>query len=82
VGPNRPQRWRLVFPGAMLATGLWLAVMLGFGWYVRHIADYNVLYGSIGAVIALLGWMYVQSLVALIGCEFNAAYEKAQATRG
>jgi membrane protein len=75
-GPNRPQRWRLVFPGAVLATLLWLPATLGFAWYVRNIADYNLLYGSIGAVIALLVWMYVLSAIALIGCEFNAELER------
>ncbi len=49
---------------------------VGFAWYVRNIADYNVLYGSIGAAIALLVWMYVLAAVALIGCEFNAEYER------
>jgi len=75
VAPNRRQRWRFVFPGAIVSTALWLGATAGFSWYVRHIADYNVLYGSIGAAIALLVWMYVQSLAALIGCEFNAACE-------
>lgn len=76
VGPNRPQRWRWVWPGAILATVLWLAATLAFAWYVRDIADYNLLYGSIGAVIALLVWMYVLSAIALMGCEFNAEYER------
>lgn len=76
LGPNRPQQWRRVFPGAVVATFLWLAATVGFTWYVRDIADYNLLYGSIGAVIALLVWMYVLSLIALVGCEFNAEYER------
>ena len=78
-GPNRRQRWRYVWPGAILATVLWMAATSGFGWYVRHIARYNVMYGSIGAGIALLVWMYLMSAVALIGCEFNAEYERSQA---
>jgi membrane protein len=77
-GPYRRQRWRYVWPGAILSTILWLAATSGFGWYVRHIARYNVMYGSIGAGIALLVWMYLMSAVALIGCEFNAAYERTQ----
>ena len=77
-GPHRRQRWRYVWPGAFLATILWMAATSGFGWYVRHIARYNVMYGSIGAGIALLVWMYLMSAVALIGCEFNAAYERSQ----
>jgi membrane protein len=43
---------------------------------VRNIANYNLLYGSLGAVIALLVWMYVMAIVALIGCEFNAERER------
>jgi membrane protein len=39
---------------------------------VRNIANYNVLYGSIGAVIALLVWMYLLAVIALVGCEYNA----------
>ena len=76
MGPNRPQQWSRVWPGAILATGLWFLATLGFAWYVRNIANYNLLYGSIGAVIALLVWMYVLSAVALIGCEFNAEMER------
>lgn len=76
LGPNRPQRWRLMWPGALVSTFLWLVSTLGFAWYVRNIAGYNVLYGSIGAAIALLVWMYVLAAVALIGCEFNAEYER------
>ncbi len=81
IGPYRPQRWSCVMPGALVATGLWMAATIGFTWYVRNIADYNVLYGSIGAVIALLIWMYVLSLIGLIGCEFNAEYERMRAAR-
>ena len=51
---------------------LWFFATLGFAWYVRNIARYNVMYGSIGAGIALLVWMYLIALIALIGCEFNA----------
>ena len=75
-GPYRRQRWTAVWRGAVLATGLWLAATAGFGWYVRHLANYNVLYGSVGTSIALLVWMYLMSLIALLGCEFNAEYER------
>jgi membrane protein len=77
-GPNRPQRWRNVWPGATLATALWLATTMLFGWYVRNIAHYNVMYGSVAAVILLLVWMYVLAVIAFIGCEFNAECEKAR----
>jgi membrane protein len=75
-GPNRPQRWRFVWPGAVLATILWLLATSGFAWYARNIAHYNVMYGSIGAGIALLVWMYLMSIIALVGCEFSAEFER------
>ncbi len=75
-GPNRKQRFVALFPGAALATVLWMLATIGFGWYVRHIAHYNVMYGSIGASIALLVWMYLVAAIALLGCEFNAEYER------
>ena len=76
-GPYRRQRWRYVWPGAVLATIFWLLATAGFAWYVRNIGHYNVMYGSVGAGIALLVWMYVMAVIALIGCEFNAEYERA-----
>jgi membrane protein len=76
IGPNRPIRFRAVWPGAFLATVLWLAATSGFAWYVRNIANYNVLYGSIGTVIALLVWMYLLALIALLGGEYNAVRER------
>jgi membrane protein len=76
IGPNRPIRFRAVWPGAFLATVLWLAATSGFAWYVRNIANYNVLYGSIGAVIALLVWMYLLALITLLGGEYNAVRER------
>ena len=75
-GPYRSQRFRALFPGAVLATMLWMLATNGFGWYVRHMAHYNVMYGSVGASIALLVWMYLIAAIALVGCEFNAEYER------
>ena len=75
-GPYRKQRWRPVWPGAILATILWLLATLVFGWYVRNITNYNVLYGSVGTSMALLVWMYLLAAIALFGCEFNAEYER------
>jgi membrane protein len=75
-GPNRKQRFRDGIPGATVATVLWLIATLGIAWYFRHITDYNVLYGSVGAGLALLVWSYVLAVIALYGCEFNAARER------
>jgi len=79
-GPNRRQSIARVWPGAIVSTILWLAATIVFAWYVRNIANYNVMYGSIGAVIALLVWQYVLAIVAFMGCEYNAIREKALAT--
>src|ERR1700684_1670815 len=68
----RTQPWHSVLPGATLATGLWFSTTLLFGAYLRHYADYSLIYGSLGAGIALLVWMYMVSLVILVGAEFNA----------
>lgn len=87
VGPNRKQKWRLVWPGALLATTLWLAATLLFAWYAQHVARYSDLYGSVAAAVVLLIWMYIVNLIVLLGCEFNAQYEAslesaAKAARG
>lgn len=71
-GLPRTQPWHRVVPGSVLATGLWFASTTIFGWYLRHYADYGVIYGSVGTAIALLIWLYIVSLVILFGAEFNA----------
>jgi membrane protein len=68
----RTQPWHSVMPGATLATGMWFFVTMLFRWYLSHYGDYGVIYGSLGAAIALLVWMYLISLVVLVGAEFNA----------
>lgn len=87
-GPNhRPEprqlrhkassRFMRVWPGAFLATVLWLVSTAGFAWYVGHrISNYNIFYGSIGTVIVLLIWLYLVACIALLGCEFNAERER------
>jgi len=76
---GRRSRFVHVWPGAFLATVLWLLATSGFAWYVQHrIASYNIFYGSIGAVIVLIIWLYLIACIALIGCEFNAERERAE----
>jgi len=76
-GPNRKQSFRGVFPGAMLATLLWLAATLAVGWYIRYVANYNLLYGGVGTGLALLVWRYALSVIMLFGCEFNSVRERS-----
>src|SRR5437588_8604583 len=66
----RTQPWHSVLPGATLATGMWFGSTLLFGFYLNNYADYSVIYGSLGVGIALLVWMYMISLVVLVGAEF------------
>jgi len=75
-GPVRKQYFRNLWPGAVTATIFWLIVTLGFSWYVRNIANYNLLYGSVGAVIVLLFWMYLLAVIGLVGCAYNAQRER------
>jgi len=68
----RTQPWHSVLPGATLATVMWSLATMLFGWYLQRYADYSLIYGSLGVAIALLVWMYMISLVILVGAEFNA----------
>ena len=64
--------WRASLPGAAVATLLWLVTTLVFGYYVTRFANYSQVYGSLGAAIALMFWLYIIALSVLIGAEFNA----------
>jgi membrane protein len=66
------QSFRRTLPGAAVATGLWFLTTLAFGWYVTRFANYSRVYGSLGAGIALLVWLYIIALSVLSGAEFNA----------
>jgi membrane protein len=71
-GIPKTQSWRRVLPGAVLATLLWFPATMFFGWYVTHYATYTVVYGSLSAAIALLVWLYIVSVLVLLGAELNA----------
>ena len=71
-GVPRTQPWHSVLPGAALATAIWFPATLMFGWYITHVSDYNRIYGSLGAVIALMVWLYIVTLIVLFGAEINA----------
>jgi membrane protein len=68
----RTQPWHSVIPGATLATVLWFLVTVGFRSYLQHFGNFATIYGSLGVAMALLVWMYLISLVVLVGAEFNA----------
>mgnify|MGYP001594383844 FL=1 len=58
----------------------WLLASLGFSYYVSNFADYDKMYGSLGAVIILLFWLYISFYIVLLGAEINAALEKEAET--
>ena len=68
----RTQPWHSVMPGAMLATIMWFSVTVGFRAYLQYFGNFATIYGSLGLAMALLVWMYLISLVVLVGAEFNA----------
>jgi membrane protein len=75
--PDVEQHWKWLTPGSVFAVILWILVSLGFAFYVNNFCSYNKTYGTIGAVIVLLTWMYINGLVILVGGEMNAEIEHA-----
>lgn len=76
MGTPMRQPWKRTIPGAIIATAMWFLTTLAFGWYVTRFANYSQVYGSLGAGIALLFWLYIISLSVLCGAEFNAQWKK------
>ncbi len=75
-GPSRERpRWQWVTPGSLIATVLWVAASALFSLYVGHIASYDVAYGPLGAVAAMMMWFYVTAYAVLLGAELNSELE-------
>ncbi len=85
-GPSRDRpRWRWVTPGGLLASVLWLVASILFNWYATNFGSYNETYGSLGAAIVFMTWIWLSTAVVLIGAELNAETEHqtaADSTRG
>jgi membrane protein len=83
-GPHRPlMKWEWFRIGTFIAIALWLAASFGLKLYASNFADYNVAYGSLGAVIVLLLWLYLTAFAILAGAEINAHFELGYpSTRG
>ena len=73
VVPNSDHPFRLITPGAALAVIAWVIASLGFSFYLTNFADYSVVYGSLGAAVALLLYFYISAGVLLLGAEVNEA---------
>jgi hypothetical protein len=67
-GPSRDQpQWRWISPGSIFAAVIWIAASLLFSWYTEHFGSYNKTYGSLGAAIGFMTWMWISTTVILIG---------------
>jgi membrane protein len=76
LAPNVKQRFPATLPGAILAVGCWIALSFLLGIYFRHFASFNKTYGTLGAAIALMVWLYWTGFAMLVGAELNAELAK------
>jgi membrane protein len=75
-GPSRrPPKWRWVSIGSVVGAIAWLAGSVAFSWYLGNVADFNATYGSLGAAIGLMMWLWLSAVVVLLGAQFNAEIE-------
>ena len=75
-GPSRDTaQWRWITPGSLVAAVVWVAASMLFSWYVTNFGNYNETYGSLGAVIGFMTWMWLSTTVVLVGAELNAEIE-------
>ena len=77
LAPSRKSKFRFISAGSSLATILSLLISVGFSFYVNNFSNYNKIYGSIGTLIVILIWLYVNALVLLIGYELNWSIKNA-----
>lgn len=76
LGPSRRQpKWRWITPGSALAAVLWLVVSLLFAWYAGHFGSYDKTYGSLGAAVGFMVWLWLSIIVVLLGAEIDAETE-------
>ena len=75
-GPSRERpQWRWVTWGSAIAAGIWIVGSLALSWYVANFGSYNATYGSLGAIIGFLIWMWLSTIIVLVGTEINAEAE-------
>jgi membrane protein len=75
-GPSRRlAKWRWLSVGSVFAALAWLAVSSLFSWYLGNFANYNATYGALGAVVGLMMWMWLSTIVVLVGAELNSEIE-------
>jgi membrane protein len=80
--PARRLPWFLFSPGSIFATMMWVGASKGFSWYVNSFADYQRVYGSLGALVVLMVWFYLSSLLLLVGGEINSEIHRLRKEAG
>ncbi|MFK4870378.1 YihY/virulence factor BrkB family protein [Novosphingobium sp. ZW T3_23] len=76
-GPDRAHaKWRWLTPGSIFASVSWMVMTFGFGLYVANFGNYDATYGSLGAAMVLLTWLYLSAYVPLLGAEINCELER------
>jgi membrane protein len=81
LAPAKKSDFRFMSPGSILATALFILTSLGFSAYINNFGQYNKLYGSIGTLMVILVWLYLNSIALLIGFELNVSIKAAIAER-
>jgi membrane protein len=79
VAPAQIRRWRFVNIGSLTTSVLIILISNGFSYYLSNFASYNRLYGAVGTLIALMLWLYLISLVLILGFDLNVSLEEARA---
>src|SRR6185436_9088648 len=78
----KDQEWKWITPGSSIGVALWLTVSFAFKGYLHFFDSYSKTYGSLGAVIVLMLWLYLTGLAVLIGGEVNSEIESVMAQKG
>ncbi|MED1467321.1 YihY/virulence factor BrkB family protein [Bacillus salipaludis] len=76
IAPNVKLRCRSAFPGAAFATVGWIVTSMGLRFYVENFSNFSLTYGSIGAIIVLMIWLYLSAFIIVLGGEINAFYSE------
>ncbi|MDD3877394.1 MAG: YihY/virulence factor BrkB family protein [Bacteroidales bacterium] len=78
IAPAKKTRFRFISAGSTLSTILFVVTSVAFNYYINHFSQYNKLYGSIGTLLIIMFWIYINAIVILIGFELNASIKQAR----
>jgi membrane protein len=82
-GPCRPNpRWKWITWGSAFASLAWIALSVIFSWYAANFGSYNETYGTLGAIMGFMVWLWLSTIVVLLGAEIDAVMEDRAASRG